>query len=125
MGIHVLWDNDEKTIVRMDFEDWQWTDVHGALETFHTLAKSVNQPVQLIANMKNANVLPLEGAMTNLQHVMNVIEHKIVFVSAKSIGKAIFEVLSKVNPSYKEKLLYVETLDEARALLARLAKQGD
>jgi hypothetical protein len=125
MAIQVVWDNDEKTIIRMDFDDWQWTDLHAALEALLTLGKSSNEPLGVIVNLEKANVMPLEGALTNLQHALSVVEPRAVLVSVKPIGKAIFDILTKLNPAHRDKVLYAETVDEARALLAKIADQRD
>lgn len=119
MAIRVVWDNAEKTIVRMDFEaSWGWTDVHAALETLDTMRLSIDRLVAVIVNLTTANVMPLEGSITNLQYALNRIAVQIVFVAAKPIGKSVLDILSNVQPALKHQIAFATTLDEARKLLA-------
>lgn len=57
MGIKVIWDNDEKTIVRYNFDSqWTWDDFYMARSEAYDLIDTVNHKIGVIfdapANMK-------------------------------------------------------------------------
>jgi hypothetical protein len=125
MSIQVVWDNAEKTIVRMDFGTWGWADVHAALKELATLSMDlVGTSIPVIVNLEHANAMPLVGAITNLRYIFIESETPYLFilVAVKPIGKVVLKMLSDIHPPLKQKVLLVNTLAEARALTVNTSK---
>jgi hypothetical protein len=59
MGIRVQWDNDDKTIVRWDFDGpWKWDDYFVAQLESNRLLDSVDHLVDIIGNIQKSRLLP-------------------------------------------------------------------
>ncbi len=117
MGIRTFWDNADKTIVRLDFASWGWLDVHAAIEEFLALSATVDYPVAALLNLREANVVPLEGALTNMQYLFHMLPDKLALVGVKPLGKIMLNIFFSMQPSYRQRVFLAETLDEARTLL--------
>jgi hypothetical protein len=125
MSIQVVWDNEEKTIARMDFGTWGWADVHEALKELAVLSVDlVGTSIPVIVNLEHANTMPLIGAITNLRYIFIESETPYLFilVGAKPIGKIVLKMLSDIHPPLKQKVLLVDTLAEAKALIVNTSK---
>ena len=55
MGIVVAWDNDEKTVLRVTYEDsWNWKDHRIALDAINALLATVDHPVDLVVELQDS-----------------------------------------------------------------------
>ncbi|GEM_PF-264265 len=124
MGITVVWDNEEKTAIRYDFQgDWSWDDFRAAAMQSGAMTGEVDHPVDLIANMLNSAPLP-EGAMFQFNRALrNAPQGRgmFVIVAADSWMKALTTVLDRAGGGGRFSL--AGTLEEAREMVARRRAQ--
>lgn len=124
MPIRVVWDNEEKTIARMDFESsWGWVEFREAQQILKGLRAAVTYGVPVILNLQNAQPMPLEGAVTNLKHsAQHDLTDNMVFVSIKPVAKELIRIFSEIQPEIRAKVFFAASLEEARKLLADINK---
>lgn len=126
MAILTMWDNRDKTAVRMEFEsEWTWKDLDDAVKATDTLIASVGYQVDIIVDIEGTN-LPkdfMTGAknlLANPQPRPN--EGNRVVVGAVNIVKTAY---STIKSTFGEKLvgrevIFASNLGEARAMLKGL-----
>jgi hypothetical protein len=65
MPIHLLWDNEEHAILRIQFEDpWTWEDFMLASQQRNQWIEGETQRVDVLANMLNTRQLPAGSPLT-------------------------------------------------------------
>ncbi len=66
MAICVEWENKEKTVLRMAYEnDWNWRDHRIALDVVRTLMGTSSHPVDLFVDLNNSHTIPADSAHTS------------------------------------------------------------
>lgn len=126
MGIMTLWDNREKTAVRLEFEsEWKVADLEAAIQTTDELISSVEHQVDIIVDIEGAN-LPKDFMSLAKQLLANpqprVNEGNRVVVGATNIVRSGYTAIQK---AFGEKIagrevLFAANLGEARAMLRNL-----
>jgi hypothetical protein len=126
MAILTMWDNRDKTTVRMEFEsEWTWKDLESAVQATDNFISSVTYQVDVIVDVEGTN-LPkdfMTGAknlLANPQPRPN--EGNRVVVGAMNIVKTAY---STIKSTFGEKLvgrevMFASNLGEARAMLKGL-----
>ena len=67
MGVHVQWDNCEKTVIRWDFDGrWDWVELHSCEAQANQMCQSVGCTVDFILNMESTSWMPRD-AFTHLK----------------------------------------------------------
>ena len=124
MNIEVVWDNDQKTILRYIYgKSWTWADFNSAAKLAYDMLDTVDQKVSVIMDFQNANIIP-QGAITQVQRAFSTPRHAnigttlIVGSSANTFLQAIAGVGRKLSRSNDWQLTFVSTLPEAYAQLA-------
>lgn len=121
MPVRAEWANAEKTILLEIIEgEWTLTDVFALVEMANKMVAGVTQKVDIIADLTNAhfskaNLLSALGSIQRSQSSTNV--GKVIAVKANNYLKAITNVASKLSPKAVGNIMFVETLDQAYALL--------
>jgi hypothetical protein len=70
MPVITQWDNDEKTIVRHDFQGkWTWEEFLAAERKANELVAGVTHRVDIISDMREGT-MPREGALANARGVI-------------------------------------------------------
>ena len=124
MSITVDWDDNEKSVIRCEFDAiWTWNDVFAMNRTIEALMDTVQHPVNVMIIMRGKN-FPQSGTLTYTKHLF-VHEHvnygrQVVFVGGtiliktfeRIIRKAYVKAMSTVHSEY------VDTIESARTLLA-------
>jgi hypothetical protein len=131
MPVHFSWDNPEHTIVRYDFVDkWTWEELY---ETFHkSWGEIVKLPyvVDSISDFARTNHAP-PSVMT---HVRKLSQSRpantgtMVMVDANSFLTMMFQTFSKLFHTTLRRELNIQavkTLEEGRALLAKIQSERD
>jgi hypothetical protein len=127
MSVNMTWDNDEQTIIRYIIGDpWTWDELYEAIQQAHLLIDAADHSVHSIIDMSGAHILPrnplMHGKkMSRGDRLSNA--GKIVFVGANVFLRSLMDVFRRVHPTRLENIAFVATLDEARALLAEVARQ--
>jgi len=126
MGITVVWDNPEQTIVRYIYNgQWNLDNFYQALQESREMMDKVDHRVGLIIDVQNSKLVP-NGV---LSHGKNVALRKhsnqglSVIVGASGFVRTLFDVYKKVyRTSFDESgYAFTATLDDARNLLLKQA----
>lgn len=122
MGITVLWDNPEHTIIRFIYNgQWSLDNFYQALSESHQLLDTVTYRVGVIIDMENSKLVP-NGVLSHGKNV-SMRKHpnlgKSIIVGAGGLVRTLFDVYRKVYRTSFDDTAYVfaSTLDEARTLL--------
>lgn len=123
--IRVEFDNPEHTIIRWDFRGrWTWDDWYVSVQQVIALRASVNDKpvVPAIINFKLSGPLPL-GALPHARATGEFMDPRdyVVIVHASGYMRSMIEAFRLLNPSFRERILLADTLDDARALITRIA----
>lgn len=120
MGITVLWDNPEQTIIRYAFDrQWTWNDFYAAKTQTDEMIEAVQHPVGVIFELP-ANVLIPPNA---LSHGKEFIDSRhtnlylIALASPSTFLRTLFTMFRQVYPAAAKRVNMVTTLEEARTLL--------
>jgi len=121
MPIQVLWDNDEKMIVRLDYSepvaDWKVYD-DGVDESFR-LAATVNHPVYLIHNAGKVP-MPKGSAFPHIQRAVRLTPPNVRFavpIVENMLARTILLIITK--PLMGSKMIPAATLKDAREMISR------
>lgn len=122
MGIAVVWDNPEHTIIRYIYNgQWSLDNFYQALSESHQLMDTVDYRVGLIIDMQNSKLVPngvlSHGKNVSMRNHRN--QGKSIIVGAGGLVRTLFDVYRKVyRTSFDDSaFLFVSNLDEARTLL--------
>jgi hypothetical protein len=122
MGIRIEWDDDNKIAIRYTAEGrWTWDDFYQATNLSREMMDSVpHEQVDYIVDMSKGGFLP-QNAMSQLGRVSRSRHAKagrLVLVGTNAFIKALVNVMAKVNARSATNMYVVDTLDEARLVLA-------
>jgi hypothetical protein len=126
-GITVVWDTDEKQVIRYIAEgNWTWTDMQNAVNTSNAMLDEIGRVTNFIYDMRASAGVP-SGALANLRRFIGK-EHRLsgeqVVVGAKRSGLTLLAqgLLDMIYKVYKPKwkLQFADTLEEARAMLEKV-----
>ncbi|MEL7236056.1 MAG: hypothetical protein AAGK74_16240, partial [Chloroflexota bacterium] len=71
MGIRVVWDDDEKTVVRHIYEGtWTWRDFREAVHKAWAMMHTVDHTVDAILDLRNGDVIPKGSALYQAKYVV-------------------------------------------------------
>lgn len=125
MAIRVSWDSDAKRYVLAQSDgEWVWEDFYAAFKDMHLLIADVDYPVDLIIHHKVR--LPPGNSFTHFKAAMKdqpANTGKIIVVpyetsTLQAFMKSLIAVFEKLYPT-KSKIIMVDTLEEAQALVAQ------
>ncbi len=120
MPIHVSWDDDARTIIRMDVTPYTWDEFHSAFEAAFMLAASVPGQVDFIAVTSPDIRTPDPNFLPQLQKVVAAMPPNvgmIVLAGGSEFGRTMISIVARVT-GWAKRFAIVDTLDEARALIA-------
>jgi hypothetical protein len=125
MPVEVVWDNEDKSIIRYNHIDrWTLDEFFAAHRVYSRMMDSVDHNVYLIVNMSSAppNYVPAQAIVAAKRSLEIVASHEnygglTIFVQGKGFVEMIVNVVQKVNPRLWERMnvMFVASLDEARA----------
>ncbi len=122
MPIKVIWDNEEKTIVRHIFEgQWTWDEFEICTQESKALMESVDYTVQMILDVQKSPGMP-QGFLSHMRTVTQKPHPNagaLALVGASSFIRAFTNVFLNVTPSNKRSFMMCATVDEAREWLAK------
>lgn len=123
MPILVVWDNDEKTILRYDIRGrWTWDEMMNAYNEGAALLKEVSHTVDFIVYPIDpiskahippnslSNVLRLHGKSLSNAGVT-------ALINDNTTARTLLRLLSALNPRIAARYIMVDTLEEARQKL--------
>jgi len=120
MPIQVLWDNDEKTVVRLDYSEpvANWKVYDDAVDESYRLAETVSHPVHIIHNAGKVN-MPKGSAFPHIQHGVRLMPPNVRYlvpIVENMFARTILLIITK--PILGSKLIPAATLKDARAMVA-------
>ena len=125
MGIRIFWDDDEKTVIRYEFEEsWTWEDLIAAVQKDDELMAEVDHTVHLILDMRAIRDVP-SNPMGHLRSIAGMVSPQlglVIFVGTNRWAQALVEIFYKVYKSQVKGMsgvAVVATLDEAYAAIAQ------
>jgi hypothetical protein len=117
MGVNVFWDDEAKTIIRLNFETnkWKWSELVAGRQQADKLAADIHHRVGII--MEEPHTIPAEILKTDFsrfnQSPPNVVV--MVIVANLPVVRAIVSLVMKASPRAASLIVMVRTLEEARA----------
>ncbi len=126
MPIYINWDDDEKTILRHDFEgEWTWGEYFELMRNRNAYMSSVDHRVDVIANMK-PGIMPtgfaLSSAKTSLQTVPA--NHGIFVIVVNAVVDTMLEVFKQFDRETGFFLRAANSVEEAREIIQQERKKG-
>lgn len=120
-GIRVEFDNPERTIILWDFRGrWTWDDWYVSVQQVMALRQSVNDRpvVPAIISFRHSGPLPL-GALPHARATGDFMDPRdyVVIAHASGYVRSMIEAFRTLNPSFRDRILLADSLDEARALI--------
>lgn len=123
MPVTVQWDNDDKTIVRMEMVSrWTWEEAYAGSEEGYRLLETVPDEVGVIIDFSGGAGLP-PNAITSAKGMIQRRHPRTgltVFVGANSVFVSLWGIFSRIYTLFaqKQNSVFASSLDEARAILA-------
>ncbi len=123
MAIHTVWDDRERTMIRMEFEtEWTVAELEAAVLAVDTLITSVTHQVDILIDIEGAklpkNFLDIaKTLLANPEPRDN--EGNRVVVGANALVRQGYALIKKTFARQLEgrEMLFVDDLDTARAML--------
>jgi hypothetical protein len=122
MNIKLVWDNEEKTILRYVYaKGWNWVDFREAVKEAGVMLDTVKHKVNIIMDFREASMIP-SGAITEAQRAFANQRHpniNITVLVGSSFVHRLAEVGSKLarTKAGNWELAFTNTLDQAYKLI--------
>lgn len=120
MGIRIVWDDDERTIIRHVYEgDWTLEDYYHLIDENYRLLDEVGHPVYIINDLRAMTSMPQDMAMAIRYAVHKAHPNEVINVM---VGASMYVnmLVDAINKSIKGKVTevnYVNTLEEAYTMI--------
>lgn len=126
MGIAVSWDNSDKTIIRVEFEDnrWNWEDFYDIDWQVQVMLAEVDHPVSYLADVNHINLLPQGLSLLRARkvlHLRNPRSDITVVAGAGPFIRRTIEMIFKIYGGTNQRTFFVSTIADDRALIASRA----
>lgn len=129
MGIEIVWDNDEETVIRYVFDEyWTWDDFFAAKDKAYNMidvgGKKVGVILDTPTNMWLPHKLIVHGRRAlRGKHELTTM---VVFVTSSPFVRTMMNAIITVSRGLNVYLSITSSVDEAREQIAeRLAAVGD
>jgi hypothetical protein len=123
MPIQVVWDNPERTTIRVTFiQPWDWDEFHAAVARGRQMAATADRLPDRIVDFTASQSLP-DGALRHFRQVRREELHQEFFtvVTGASIYvRAMGDAVARIVPGGARNVHFTRTLEEARDLLRHL-----
>ena len=118
MPVHVIWDDESKTIARCIGEGpWTWEEYHTALSQLVEDFKRVDHRVDLIIDRENGSSMPAGSPMPHFQRAMRIMPRNVglvLLINTNTFARALVSMFSRIFTTQKHaKLVVVGSLEEA------------
>lgn len=124
MGVRIRWDNKEKTIIVFEMDQrWEWDEFYPLYKKYVGMMDSVPHRVHIIYHLvDNTTRIPplILLHMPRLMRMTHPREDRSVVVGRMQFAERFFAILANMGlREYTERYQFVDTLDEAHAVLDR------
>lgn len=128
-SILVSWDNDERTVLRWDFNGaWTWEDGSKATQlALQMRASVIDHPcVPSILHLQQSGNIPM-GALPYARAAIELMDPRdyIVIANASGFVRSLTEIFRLLNSDFSAKVFLAHTLDDARELIAKRRENGE
>jgi len=118
MGIQVVWDDVEQTIIRWDFgTEWDWNDFWDAFAESIRIGEDYTKRVDVMPNVTQTKRLPIGalGAFKSADAKLPDFVKLVVVAGSDSMTRLMIKTFAQINriDSWRT----ASTLDEARAII--------
>ncbi len=119
MPISVRWENNEKTIVRWEFDGrWTWNDYYDALEQSDRLLDSIQRSADLLVNMQQTNFIangyPAQFRRVSRFHPKAGIA---VLVITNAFIETMLRMMMRFQPQSAHRIIIARSLEKAQSIL--------
>ena len=128
MSIFVMWDNEEKSAIRMHFQgDWKWTDFDRAVDEIAVLSETVPHTVDVLLIKSHKKLLPEGTPVTHFLRMFSLRPcnmGRLVVVGDNledRFGMTLYAAVMRSNKNLTNLIQFVDTMPEAYQLLAGIA----
>jgi hypothetical protein len=123
-GIRVAYDNPEKSVLRWEFRGrWTWDDWYQGVQRALELRRAIYEKpcVPAIFDMKGAGPVPM-GLLPHARAAAEMMDPRdyVVIAHASGFIRSVTETFRLLNPSFRDKVLLANSVEDARALITRL-----
>ena len=130
MGVMSTWDNEVKTIIRVDFEgEWTWDEFESAQHELKERLDSVDHKADIIVVLGTGTVP--QGALAKFSTIVTTpaFAHPnaglLAIVGANDFTKTLADIFAKLHQREAKKVTLVCTIEEAyEALIEHWRAQG-
>lgn len=124
MAVRVHWENEEHTLVRYEFEGiWTWTEYYQARAMVAQIEAASGRGADVILHMHEfqlpSNVIEQGRQLADKIHPQTM---TIAIVGATLVYRLIGRAFGRLFPRQAGVFIYVDTLEEARLMIARRRK---
>jgi hypothetical protein len=127
MGMSLAWDNEEKTVIRWEFDgEWTWSEYGKLKVVFDSMVSQVDHTVDVIADMSKSPTLP-KSSLTQFKKYNRTTPPNrglIVFVGTNTIVRIMAEALGNVFRGLSQYIAFSPSIDEARHLLTQPLRES-
>jgi hypothetical protein len=127
MSVKIVWDNEEKTIVRYIFgERYTWDEFEVAKRQHVEMMKEIEGPVGVILDYPPNMIPPIYALSVGKEQVSqrDPRNYLIVVATTSLIERALVGLFKRFYPKEGESILLVPTVEEARTLLKERYPSG-
>lgn len=120
--IKVEWDNNEKTVIRLDYiaPIASWDEYHNAVKESYAMAKTQSHKVHFIHNPGSA-AMPAGNAIGEIRRAMNHSPSNVggVFMAiSNDFARRVMQVVIRITVRSKIQFFFVSSVEEARRVIA-------
>ena len=121
MSVTVAWGNEQRTCIVYHVQDrWDWPALQAAVAEADALLATAEQTVHAIiaADLDTELPLGLMWRFSTLRQTAHPRRGKTIMVSGNRLMQRMFRVFTQIHPGIESRLQFVETQEEALALVA-------
>ena len=120
MGIGVVWDDEQQSIIRWDFEaNWDWSEFREAFEISLEMASGVEYRIDIIPYTANTEYMP-PGALSQFKRISDNVPdntHLIVITGGDILANVMIQTFAKIWRASTWRT--ARTLEEARDIITQ------
>ncbi len=131
MPVTVEWDNEEKTVIRFDYDGaYTWEDVYNAMDKSNKMMETVEHSVAHIIDVRKAGSVP-PNALSHARRIEAKTHPRRsyhVTVGANTFVRVMFNTFTKLKMSVSAERglnYFTSSIDEARAWIAEQQAQTE
>ena len=127
MPIHLVWDNDDKTILRQVY-DGQWTvdDFNEAVVRNVEIQATVSHPVDVITDLRHSTTqtrIMIAAVARHMERHVPPNQRLVIMVGADAFLKIIARISRTLAPRTAKNAHMVDTIEEAYAIIRQTAEE--